>query len=53
MSLISFLQFFRQWRAYNANLCRLSRLDDRALALIGISRLDITRVAWERAQQTV
>lgn len=49
---ISFSRFFRQWRAYDVNLCKLSRLDDRALALIGISRPDIARVAWERAQQT-
>lgn len=49
---ISFSHFFRQWRAYDVNLCRLSRLDDRALALIGISRPDIARVAWERAQRT-
>ncbi len=49
---ISFSHFFRQWRAYDVNLCRLSRLDDRALALIGIRRPDIARVAWERAQRT-
>jgi uncharacterized protein YjiS (DUF1127 family) len=48
---ISFSQFFRQWRAYDANLCRLSRLDDRALAMIGIKRLEIARVAWEKAER--
>jgi len=47
------INFFRQWRAYNANLCRLSRLDDKALALIGISRGDIARVAWQRAERAV
>lgn len=51
MFLFNFSRFFRQWRAYDVNLCRLSRLDDRGLALIGIDRLDIARVAWERAQR--
>lgn len=49
---ISFSQFFRQWRAYDVNLCRLSRMDDRALATIGIHRMDIARIAWEKAQRT-
>lgn len=48
----NFGRFFRQWRAYDVNLCRLSRLDDRSLSLIGIGRPDIARVAWERAQRT-
>jgi uncharacterized protein YjiS (DUF1127 family) len=51
MFLFNFSRFFRQWRAYDVNLCRLSRLDDRGLALIGVDRLDIARVAWERAQR--
>ncbi len=48
---ISFSQFFRQWRAFDANLSRLSRLDDRALATIGINRSDIARIAWQRAER--
>lgn len=53
MFAISFSHFFRQWRAYDANLCRLSRLDDRALAAIGINRLEIPRLAWQKAERTV
>ena len=52
MFTFSFSHFFRQWRAYDVNLCRLSRLDDRSLALIGIGRPDIARVAWARAERT-
>lgn len=48
---ISFSHFFRQWRAYDEYLCRLSRLDDRALAMIGVNRKDIARVAWARAER--
>ena len=38
--------FLRRWRRYNASLRELSRLGDRELADIGISRSDIARVAW-------
>jgi uncharacterized protein YjiS (DUF1127 family) len=36
----------RQWKRYNQSLSELSRLGDRELADIGISRSDIPRVAW-------
>jgi uncharacterized protein YjiS (DUF1127 family) len=36
----------RQWKRYNQSLTELSRLGDRELADIGISRSDIPRVAW-------
>lgn len=49
---ISFSHFFRQWRAYDENFCRLSRLDDRALAMIGVRRTDIARAAWFKAERT-
>jgi uncharacterized protein YjiS (DUF1127 family) len=48
---ISFSQFFRQWRAYDEYLRRLSRLDDRALAMIGTRRAEIARAAWIRAER--
>jgi uncharacterized protein YjiS (DUF1127 family) len=48
---ISFSQFFRQWRAYDEYLRRLSRLDDRALAMIGTRRTDIARTAWIKAER--
>jgi uncharacterized protein YjiS (DUF1127 family) len=35
-----------EWKNYNRSLNELSRLGDRELADIGISRCDIPRVAW-------
>jgi uncharacterized protein YjiS (DUF1127 family) len=43
------VRFLQSWRRYNASLHELSRLDDRELSDIGISRSDIPRVAWEAA----
>jgi uncharacterized protein YjiS (DUF1127 family) len=51
MFLSNLVRFLRQWRAYDANLRELSRLGDRELADIGISRSDIARVAWESAER--
>jgi uncharacterized protein YjiS (DUF1127 family) len=45
------VRFLRSWRRYNRSLNELSRLGDRELADIGISRSDIPRVAWGFAQQ--
>lgn len=42
---------FQQWRRYNRSLVELSRLGDRELADIGISRGDIPRVAWESSER--
>jgi uncharacterized protein YjiS (DUF1127 family) len=42
----SIVRFIRQWNRYNQSLSELSRLGDRELADIGISRSDIPRVAW-------
>jgi uncharacterized protein YjiS (DUF1127 family) len=52
MLLSSFFRFLRQWRAYDTSLRELSRLGDRELADIGISRSEIARVAWENAERT-
>lgn len=52
MLLSGFFRFLRQWRAYDASLQELSRLGDRELADIGISRSEISRVAWENAERT-
>jgi uncharacterized protein YjiS (DUF1127 family) len=49
--LSSIIQFLREWRAYNQNLRELSRLGDRELADIGISRSDIPAVAWDSAHR--
>ncbi|MGN6570737.1 MAG: DUF1127 domain-containing protein [Pseudolabrys sp.] len=41
----------REWKRYNRSVTELSRLGDRELADIGISRSDIQRVAWSAAHQ--
>jgi uncharacterized protein YjiS (DUF1127 family) len=48
--LISVIRFIQAWKRYNKSLSELSRLGDRELADIGISRSDIPRVAWESSQ---
>ena len=45
------VRFIREWKRYNRSLIELSRLGDRELADIGISRSDIQRVAWNAAHQ--
>jgi uncharacterized protein YjiS (DUF1127 family) len=45
------VRLIRSWNRYNRSLNELSRLGDRELADIGISRSDIVRVAWNNAQQ--
>ena len=43
------VRLIREWKRYNRSLTELSRLGDRELADIGISRSDIHRVAWNAA----
>lgn len=43
------VRFIRSWKRYNQSLTELSRLGDRELADIGLTRSDIPRVAWENA----
>jgi len=45
------VRFIREWKRYNQSLNELSRLGDRELADIGISRSDIPRVAWNTAHR--
>ena len=45
------IRLIREWKRYNRGLNELSRLDDRELADIGISRCDIPRVAWNTAHE--
>lgn len=47
----SIVRLIRQYRSYNHSINELSRLGDRELADIGISRSDIHRVAWNAAHQ--
>ena len=51
MLIPNIFRFVRQWRAYDASLRELSRLDERQLADIGLNRGDIVRVAWESAER--
>ena len=48
---LALVRFLQAWRRYNKSLNELSRLGDRELADIGISRSDIARVAWNAANQ--
>ena len=52
MLLTNLVRLYRRWRRYDASLRELSRLGDRELADIGISRSDIPRIAWESAERT-
>jgi uncharacterized protein YjiS (DUF1127 family) len=45
------VRFIQEWKRYNQSLNELSRLGDRELADIGISRSDIPRVAWNNAHR--
>lgn len=41
------IRLIHQWKQYNRSLNELSRLGDRELADIGITRSDIQAVAWQ------
>ena len=45
------VRMIREWKRYIRSVTELSRLGDRELADIGISRSDIQRVAWSAAHQ--
>ena len=45
------IEMFRSWRRYETSVRELSRLGDRELADIGVTRSDIPRVAWETAHR--
>jgi uncharacterized protein YjiS (DUF1127 family) len=45
------IRLFRAWRRYETSLRELSRLGDRELADIGVSRSDIPRISWETANR--
>ena len=48
---MNIVRFIQQWRRYHQSLTELSRMGDRELADIGISRSDIPSVAWNAAQR--
>ena len=47
----SIVRAFQQWKRYHQSLNELSRLGDRELADIGVSRSDIERLAWNSAHR--
>ncbi len=49
--LTAIVRFIQEWKRYNQSLNELSRLGDRELADIGISRSDIPRIAWTTAHR--
>ena len=51
MILSHIVQVYRQWRRYNESVRELSRLNDRELSDIGITRGDIPRAAWESSER--
>jgi len=51
MFLANLVHSFRVWRRYSESVRELSRLGDRELADIGISRSEITSIAWENAHR--
>ncbi|MGE0753164.1 MAG: DUF1127 domain-containing protein [Variibacter sp.] len=50
MFLTNLIRLVRSWRRYQQSMRELSRLDDRELADIGITRGEIPTVAWNAAQ---
>ncbi len=50
MLLSKFVRLLRAWWRYNESVKELSRLDDRELADIGISRSEIPSIAWQHAR---
>ncbi len=50
MLLSNVLRFLRAWRRYRQGVRELSRLEDRELADIGITRSEIPMVAWTSAR---
>jgi uncharacterized protein YjiS (DUF1127 family) len=49
MLLTNLIRILQRWRRYNRSLRELSRLSDRELADIGLSRGDISAVSWTTA----
>ena len=49
--LLTVIRFFQTWKRYGLAMQELSYLSDRELADIGITRGDISRVAWEHSRR--
>jgi uncharacterized protein YjiS (DUF1127 family) len=50
MFISRFVRLLRSWWRYNESVRELTRLNDRELADIGISRSEIASVAWANAR---
>jgi uncharacterized protein YjiS (DUF1127 family) len=50
MFISRFIRLLRSWWRYNESIRELTRLNDRELADIGISRSEIASVAWQNAK---
>ncbi len=48
--LLPIIRFFQTWKRYGLAVQELSHLSDRELADIGITRGDISRIAWEHSR---
>jgi uncharacterized protein YjiS (DUF1127 family) len=48
--LLTIIRFFQTWKRYGLAMQELSHLSDRELADIGITRGDISRIAWEHCR---
>ena len=44
------VRWVRAWWRYNESVRELARLNDRELADIGVSRSEITAIAWSNAR---
>jgi len=51
MLIAKLIRWFRMWSKYQHGIRELSQLDDRELADIGISRSEITQIAWQDAHR--
>lgn len=50
MLISRFIGLLRAWWRYNESVQELNRLSDRELADIGITRSEITAIAWANAR---
>ena len=51
MLIAKLIRWFQAWTRYRRSLRELAQLDDRELADIGISRSEISDIAWQDAHR--
>ena len=52
MLISRFIKLIRAWWRYNESVRELARLNERELADIGITRSEISGVAWQNARSS-